>query len=337
MDGQTVTRILQAYKVPYVAVDVPQKGYRNYSYPVTTSSGESLNLIIYKAEPNILARIKNANALGNFLHTAGFPARRTADSRILQMKSTQQTRYASLYYYLPGHTIPWEDYTMDHIKLLGKTLSDMHSALLPYEGADLPDVADEYLVIVENMRRYFSDIQVQKALVEKLLLDVDIAVFEQFKQLLIGTRLLPGKQPLHMDFVRSNILFSDVPHDDALSVSIAGILDFEKAAFGHPLFDIARTLAFLTVDCKRKEPHKVRKYFLGSGYIKRGAAILPAKHVDLLDALVDMFLFYDFYKFLKHNPYESLPDNEHFIRTAQMLMPKKYIYPGAKILAEKSL
>ena len=327
MDGKTVTRILQAYKVPYVAVDAPQKGYRNYSYPVTTSSGESLNLIIYKSEPGILARIKNANAVADFVHAAGFPARRTADSRILQMQASQRTRYASLYYYLPGDTIPWEDYTKDHIKLLGKTLSDMHAALQAYDGGHLPDVTDEYLVILERMRRYFSDIQVQKALGEKLLLNVDIAALEQFKQLLIGTRLLPGKQALHMDFVRSNILFDDTPYDNTLDVSITGILDFEKTAFGHPLFDIARTLAFLMVDCKRKEPAKVRKYFLGSGYIKRGAAMLPSKHTELLDALVDMFLFHDFYKFLKHNPYEDLPNNEHFIRTAQMLMPKKLIYP----------
>jgi Ser/Thr protein kinase RdoA (MazF antagonist) len=146
--------------------------------------------------------------------------------------------------------------------------------------------------------------------------------------LLIGSALLPAKQPLHMDFVRSNILFEAVPAGD-FNMSISGILDFEKAAYGHPLFDIARTLTFLLVDCKYKAPDKVRKYFLGSGYIKRGAAMLPSKHMSILEPALNLFLFHDFYKFLRHNPYESLPDNEHFMRTAQLLIPRQLIRPTA--------
>ncbi len=70
---------------------------------------------------------------------------------------------------------------------------------------------------------------------------------------------------LHMDFVRGNILYSQ-NHE----LRISGILDFEKAAYGSPLFDIARTYAFLLVDCKYKSEKEIGKYFLRSGYIKRG-------------------------------------------------------------------
>jgi Ser/Thr protein kinase RdoA (MazF antagonist) len=242
------------------------------------------------------------------------------------MAAGKYEKYGALYHYLPGRTIPWEGYTRDHIKLLGKTMSDMHAALAGLADNGLPETSDEYLTIVARMRTYFNSAPVQRALAGKLLLRVKPEVFDQFEQILIGSKLLSGKQPLHMDFVRSNILWEDVPPKittkEGFGVAISGILDFEKAAYGHPLFDIARTLAFLLVDCKYKTPEKVRKYFLNSGYSKRGAAAVPGKHLELLEPLLDLFLFYDFYKFLRHSPYEYLPQNEHFARTKDMLLQR---------------
>lgn len=330
MDKAIVARALAKYNVSFLKINDPQKGYRNESFAVQTTGGDMLNIIFYKSEPGIQTRIKNANAVGNYLAKQGFPARQTYSNRVLALRSPRVTKYAALYNYLPGHTIPWESYTQDHIKQLGKTMSDMHAALASHDSTALPDVTDEYLAIVRRMRAYFGDVLVQQALASKLLLRVDMQVFEQLEQLLIGTKLLPGKQVLHMDFVRSNVLFKDVA-DGNLKVRISGILDFEKAAYGHPLFDIARTLAFLLVDCKHKQPAKVRKYFLGSGYIKRGAATVPVRHKDMLDALITMFLFYDFYKFLRHNPYESLPQNEHFMRTTGMLIPLHLVVPTTSV------
>lgn len=320
-----VERILRAYDLPYVDVWAPQKGYRNKSYAVTLADGQMRNLILYKVESGMLARIRNADRISNYLHEQNYPARSTVGKPLVQLRAGAYVQYAGLYHYLPGHTIPWDGYTQDHIKLLGKTMSDVHAALADFPGDILPEVADEYLAIVSRMRDYFANAPVQRALAAKLLLRVEPAVFDQLEQTLIGSKLMPGKQPLHMDFVRSNILFEDVPADNNLKVSVSGILDFEKTAHGHPLYDIARTLAFLLVDCKYKTPEKVRKYFLGSGYIKRGAAVLPGRHMDMLEPLLNVFLFYDFYKFLWHNPYESLPDNEHFMRTAQLLMPRHLI------------
>lgn len=327
-----IEKVLTAYGVSYVNIHDPQKGYRNQSFAVERDDGHLLNLILYKSEPGILARIQAANAVSDYLAARGFPSRRTANSRIVRLQSPGRQKFGALYHYLDGQTIPWEAYNQDHIKLLGKTMSDMHAALADFRTADLPDVADEYLEIVHRMRRYFADEAVQQALNDKLLLHVVPGTFSQFELLLRTAKLLPAQQPLHMDFVRSNILFQDDPLEaGGFKVRISGILDFEKTALGHPLLDVARTLAFLLVDCKYKQPQKVRKYFLGSGYIKRGQGILPAKHLSMLEPLVELFLFYDLYKFLRHNPYESLPDNEHFIRTVQMLIPRHLVVPTTSV------
>jgi len=331
MNESVATKALATYGVTPMKLHAPQKGYRNESFAVRVATGQMLNIIFYKTEIGILDRIRNANAVGDFLASKGFPARCLHDQRILKLRSGKYLKYAALYNYLPGHTIPWEGYAQDHIKLLGKTMSDMHAVLKEFDRDELPEVADEYLAIVAMMKRYFANVSVQRALREKLLLSVDMAIFEQFEALLVGSKLLPGKQPLHMDFVRSNILFQDDNTDSEFKVRISGILDFEKTAYGLPLFDIARTLAFLLVDCKYKESSKVRKYFLGSGYIKRGAAMLPEMHIELLDHLVSLFLFYDFYKFLRHNPYESLPDNEHFMRTVAALIPEHLVVPTTSV------
>jgi Ser/Thr protein kinase RdoA (MazF antagonist) len=312
-----------------------QKGYRNEALPYKTKDGRVLNLMLYKNDPEIIHRIKNADSVSNFLAARGLPARCSADDRIIKLQSSSRQKYAALYHYLPGETIPWEAYTRKHLKLLGKTMSDMHAELCMFDAGNLPDVADEYLEIVERMRRYFAHPGARHALAAKLQLRVPETVFDQFAAVLGACGQLPGRQALHMDFVRSNILFNKAGEE----LEISGILDFEKTARGIPHFDVARTLAFLNVDCKYKPADKVRKYFLQSGYQKRGNARLQALRiktgagsVDVLERLVDLFLFYDFYKFLRHNPYESLPQNEHFVRTCELCMDRWQICDNFSVI-----
>jgi len=317
MDNQALKQILAAYGVQGPAIGEPQKGYRNAAHRVTAPGVESLNLILYKTEPGILARIKNANAVGAAVAAADLPARTLADPRILQIAAGERRKFAAIYHYLPGKTIPWEAYTMNHLKQLGKTMSDMHEVLKSYNVANLPEVAQENLQLNRRMLRYFADPQVARAVRQKLKIHVAHA---DYTKLLSATQKLPSQQALHMDFVRGNILFR--------GTHITGILDFEKTAQGHTLYDIARTLAFLLVDCKYKPEDKIRKYFLHSGYIKRGAARLKdvkIGNLSLLEELTNFFLLHDFYKFLRHNPYESLPHNEHFVRTKAMLLKRRLI------------
>jgi Ser/Thr protein kinase RdoA (MazF antagonist) len=304
LNTQLFSRILARYGLPAGTSGPPEKGYRNESHAYTLHDGQTLNFVLYKREPGILTRIQNANRVANYLAGRGFPARRTFDTRILRLQAKEYLRYGSLYEYLPGTTIPWEAYTMKHLKLLGEAMSNMHALLAGQAQEKLPSVIAESQALLGRMQTYLGQPSVQNALRTKLGATLrvpafDFSVFEAYPQ-----------QPLHMDFVRSNILFDNTP-------ALTGVIDFEKAAYGPPVFDIARTLAFLLVDCKYKPEEKIRKYFLISGYNKRGRASFTTW--GALDHLVTFFLLHDFYKFLRHNPYESLNQNMHFVRTKMFL------------------
>lgn len=315
MDTQLIYDILTAYGLEKAKILAAQKGYRNHTFPLIHGNS-SLNLIVYKHEPEMLPRIKNTHYVANFLAERGYPARQTADPRILQMRGQNVVRYAALYNYLPGQTIPWEAYTMQHIKQLGAMMSDMHAVLEPLPQQDLPFVIDECRALLRRMEKYFADSGVHDALAGKLglaLLDTT-----NMRPALTEAIDLPA-QALHMDFVRGNILFDGQGED----LKISGVLDFEKTAWGPVVFDIARTLAFLIVDCKYKDEAKVRKYFLHSGYNKRGRSRFTP--TPLLEVLVNFFLLHDLYKFLRHNPYDSLPKNEHFMRTRDFLLRRQVL------------
>lgn len=206
---------------------------------------------------------------------------------------------------------------MDHLKQLGTAMASLHKSLKSYNVAILPEVELENAAIFERMRHYFNDRDVINAAAHKLQVRI---IPRDFAQLLAQCRHLPRRQALHMDFVRGNILFE--------GTQISGIIDFEKAAAGSPLFDIARTLAFLLVDCKYKPEEKTRKYFLRSGYLKRGKMELTDYTISgksVLEELINFFLMHDFYKFLRHNPYEALEQNEHYIRTKALLLKRRLI------------
>ncbi len=311
MYGRTVTA--------YQGVD---SGYRNTSHFFKSADGEQLNFILYKNEPEIVDLIKRTNALSVHLVVTGLPVRSPVDSRIIKVGN----RYGSLYGYLDGHTIPWEAYTMKHIKLLGYGLARFHEAARSYIG-NLPDIELVYLDIYSRMEQYFTDTDVRVAMEQKLALGITLP---DYRRLLEHACILGNRTTLHMDFVRSNLLFDHADSTSELSVetlALSGILDLEKAARGNVVFDIARTLAFLIVDCNKLES-KIRKYFLDSGYIKRGNSDLRPIYfegVDMLEQLIDMFLVYDLYKLLCQNPYESLVDNHHFIRTRDILKRRKVV------------
>lgn len=314
---EVVQKILQQYGLKPQRIAPAQTGYRSQVFTVTLPGHIKANFIVYKREPDIVVTIRNANRLGVSAASSGLPARHPLDSRIMRLKGTGGESYGALYNYLPGSTIPWEGYTMEHIKQLGGTLGQLHTAFAREERGELPSVINLYLQIVERMTRYYTDAGVTQALYKKLLLlPPDLSPYSD----LLTSYLTTPAQPLHMDFVRGNILFNPA------TKQLTGILDFEKAAWGPANFDLARTLAFLLVDCKYKPAAKVRKYFLQSGYGKRGQQTAPQD--PAFEQLVTLFLLYDFYKFLRHNPYESLHNNEHYCRTHDLLVQQ-----GALIIA----
>lgn len=323
-----VRKILTLYGERFVSCDAVMSGYRNHSHIVRCEPDKIANLIVYKSEPGIVERVRRLNALTSVLAASGLPVRYPLNSKLVDVGVGMRRSVAALYNYLPGETIPWEAYRRSHVKLLGMAMARLHAAGEVFEG-DLPHVTDECREHVERMRRYFCRDDVIAAMESKLSLRIGIGELERLAEFLEACRELPVRV-LHMDLVRSNVLFSTAGADNVLAVdslAITGILDFEKAALGHPLFDIARSFAFLLVDCPLPYS-RLQKYFIDSGYRKYGGGKVRPETVagkDVLTTLVDLFLLYDLYKFLRNAPYESLPENHHFVRTVAMLRARKLV------------
>ncbi len=320
MNDSLVARVLQMYNLECLRILSPQKGYRNEIHPIELPDHTKIQLTFFKNELGILERVNRADQVSEFVASCGLPTRVRINTKTIKLSSNNRAIYAALYNYLPGSTIAWESYTKTHIKLLGKAMSNMHAILATKEFTNQPKVVDESKILLERMRNYLSNDQTRSAISAKLGVTLSVD-FIKYERLLNGCESLPWGQQLHMDFVRGNILFAPSSSSDVCqldNLAITGILDFEKTAIGLPIFDVARTLAFLLVDCKNKTPDKVKKYFLHSGYMKRGNAKLVYNDV-LLQRLIEFFLLHDFYKFLRHNPYESLYQNEHFIRTKYIM------------------
>ncbi|MDB5165561.1 MAG: Phosphotransferase enzyme family [Candidatus Saccharibacteria bacterium] len=329
MYSALVPEILAKYGIESSKIFPAQKGYRNESYKVELRGGDEANLIFFKREPQIVDRVNRADAVARIASNYHLPVRIRRDYRLVRLR---EDSVAGLYSYLPGLTISWEAYTMKHIKLLGWAMADLHTALGPVHDPSLTyhKVTDELSGLVKAMAVYFKSPTVEKAMRQKLGVTLESSRLDDFPDLLDSLATHPEQQMLHLDMVRGNVLFENNTHDQRWSIgniSITGIIDFEKTAYGHILFDLARSLAFLHVDCVSKEPVKIYKYFLKSGYEKRGGRPLDLtanfdgqSYESILQELVNMYLVYDFYKFLVHTPYESLDDNHHYIRTRNILI-----------------
>lgn len=312
---ENILKVVRKFGLEGVEVFDCESGYRNKCFPVLLGDGRKVNVVFYKNDANILSRIKNANAVSDYLAKRGIPTRRAfthKENAVLQIKGRNlNTRYICVYNYLDGNTIPWEGYTSKHIKLLGGKMGEIHKVLAECKLSSLPDGVEEIRNLNRMMEKYFEEHPVKEAIKRKLNLKLNYN-FQLFNSHICKLTNLQT-QPLHLDFVRGNILFKTEP-----DLYISGILDFEKVAFGPQILDIARTLAFLIIDCKFKKEEKVRKYFLYNGYQKRGSLSLP--DLSQLEDLLRFYWMYDFYKFLKHNPYEFLCENEHFVRTRDKLV-----------------
>ncbi len=313
-----------------------------------------ISLVLLKDEPKIINRTRRAHQINQYLIKKDFPVRQPILSQtnstkaLLKISDGDKTRYACLYTYLPGTTINWEAYTRRHLKLAGQVMSHLHQTLAnsSLKPAKFTDANRHLGRLLAHMRKYFQRTDVPSALARKLNLKVNLNQLTHYEGLIEALSKIEEKQIIHFDFVRSNLLFSRLGpstiNQQNLNqfafnfeakncekqrgkkyLTMTGILDFEKSAYGPKIIDIARTLAFLLVDCKYKTEIKIRKYFLHSGYRKRGASSL--QHLNLLNPLVEFFWLFDFYKFLLHNPYQFLPKNEHFKRTQQFLKRTKLI------------
>lgn len=331
MYERVVSGVIKQFDLRVRRVGQPQKGYRNESYALTLANGEIVNLLFYKREEGILHRIRRADSFSHQAAMAGYPVRDRYDKRTVKLQTSRGASYAAVYTYLPGATIPWEAYSRRHIKLLGWAMSDLHAV-----GNDAAVSQDQTVIphemtpIVARMETYFHDVGVRSAMQKALGVTLTSQVFTRLGRLLAVVGSIQDRTLLHMDLVRGNALFAPATHSDCWQLkglALTGVIDFEKASVGPPMVDIARSLAFLLVDCPFYDAAAIERYFIQSGYVKRGASGFDdAVEIDgytsrqLLHGLVGLFLLYDFYKFLRHTPYESLVSNHHYIRTRDMLL-----------------
>ena len=155
-------------------------------------------------------------------------------------------------------------------------MSDMHARWGLLDATLSVHITDELQSLIDRMEQYFASADVSRAMDKKLSVSVGVN-FHTYKSLFsqFDRQLDPEEHILHMDLVRGNVLFDTDARSPwrINSLAISGIIDFEKASTGHPVFDIARTLAFLLVDCKSKDRRSIFKYFLQSGYNKRGKSV----------------------------------------------------------------
>lgn len=337
MRDSLVDKILNIYRIKPTKIESAQSGYRNKSYQIIIKGRPSLNLIIYKNEPDILKKIKAADSVSDYLNKKGFPTRLNISNKILSIRYLNTIKYAAIYNYLPGKTIPWEAYSMEHIKLLGQMMSDMHKCLRTLEiytdSNNSFNVVNNHKQLLNYINKYFVNNGVKNAISQKLGLIINFNMIDNLILFLDKLAQLNNFQVLHMDMVRGNVLFDNSSQKHLHNkLFISGVLDFEKTSYGPVIFDIARTLAFLIIDCKYKTENKIRKYFLISGYNKRGKNnfrdqffTTPIGLVSSLNTLINLFMFHDFYKFLLNNPYEYLHLNEHYIRTRDYLIKQQYL------------
>src|SRR4030088_3203077 len=98
---------------------------------------------------------------------------------------------------------------MEHMKLLGQSMSSLHSALREFRTSDLPAITDEYSVILQHMQVYFSDSSVTGTLKHKLGLVIKPQKLKWLEVVVQAASMVSDQRyhALHMDFVRSNVLF----------------------------------------------------------------------------------------------------------------------------------
>jgi len=342
--------LVQHYNLKPRCVTKLDGGFRNQCFRIFTNEKKQYVCIIYKSERGIDKLISNAHIVADFLKTEKFPVRYPIQTLrgedFIKHKDGGKVRRIAVYNYLPGRTIPWEAYTRRHLKSMGKTLSDIHYTLSQHRGdksqskkslnrkSTIPHSRKRSESIIEklpkwwritrkeieDMLEYFNRVEpwIEKKL--KVKLDWD-SVKAVLGDLVEDCRQFPSGV-LHYDFTRGNIVFSSKLNEKLDVYPIVGILDLEKVCYGPMIADIARTLAFLMVDCKYKDEQTVRKRFLQSGYQKRGNTKLAfdTEFYRVLDRLIAFFWLRDFWKFLEHNPYEYLYMNEHYLRTKNLLL-----------------
>lgn len=280
--------------------------------------------------------------IAELLREKGIPSRVAIKSdkeeRVINLYGVEfhdKKRYFSLFELLSGKTLPWEAYTRRHLRSLGMMQGKIHSAFLDiYEELNVVEIGliptwSQYIKSDSGRLQNYLE-KNNETILNKLDIELSIQKIQNSINN-VSSFSCPYNDPeyksqlIHGDFVRGNILFSDIKSD--LIYMITGVMDFEKLMLANSEIDIARTLAFLIVDCKFKTVEDIIKYYLNEGYNTLGTVDNRQKKIlfSKLENYMIYFWLRDFWKYLESNPYEDLLNNEHFMRTIKLLAERELI------------
>lgn len=308
-------RISEIYNIDFERVELySESGYRNKNIKLI-SNNKTFNFVIYKNDIQDIQRIDAINSFSNHLSNLKFPTRKTIKTAkgesVIKVAFKNKNYLACLYNYLDGHTIPWEEWNRKHLTLLGQFMATMHIEAQEYKKEGLRLQKKIINKLIERQEDYFERYGIADAINSKLGVSLNKKKIDKLFKL-VGELDEKDETILHMDLVRGNVLFKEENNN----VKLSGVIDFEKVAIGSIEYDLARTFAFLLVDCKFKAPKEIENYFLKS-YLKIYKNKIDKKKFQIL---VNFFLLFDMYKFLIYTPFEALNNNEHFIRTKNLLI-----------------
>ncbi len=140
-------------------------------------------------------------------------------------------RWMAVYRGVAGQSIPWSDYSKRQIISATKYLAEIHEAGRSFAGRN------SLVPLGARLDRWPE----KAAAAEWPGYKVNQAALTQIKTRLTAlSHDQAASTVLHGDFGRANIIFQEE--------SVSGVVDFDRAVFGHPLFDLGRFTSYLLLD-----------------------------------------------------------------------------------------
>jgi Ser/Thr protein kinase RdoA (MazF antagonist) len=262
--------------------------------------------------------LTEAYSAAALLDSAGIPVRTAIPNNSgqlitqIDLQNSNNPHLFGLYNYLPGRTLPWEGWTRRHLRALGRVMQRIHKtwSQCSSDFQYIPRWTD-YLKKDSSM---LIDYLTENSATIKRKLNISIDT-RKISNLAIKIDTKSNYQLTHNDLVRGNILFGKRKYKYVYPIT--GIIDFEKTMYAPVIVDIARTYAFLLVDCKYKTDLEIKKYYLDEGYFAFKKETPPM--FESLENFVIYFWLRDLWKFLSRNPYEDLKKNYHYTQTVERL------------------
>lgn len=170
--------------------------------------------------------------LAEHMRQRGIITRHLVTPSVIQLDRSA-FRWMAVYRGVAGHSIPWSDYSEPQIISAVRYLALIHEAGRSFAGRN------SLVQLSERLDRW-PDKAADSAGPDYR---VNQEVLAQIKTRLDAlNRDQTAHTVLHGDFGRANIIFQ--------GEEVAGVVDFDRAGIGHPLFDLGRFTSYLLLDTR---------------------------------------------------------------------------------------